>query len=391
MTDRRSLPTWQLLLLPMVLGGLVGIGVLLVFSRGTPPESPVDTVPVTSPANLAAQAGSSGTALPRGDLGLGEQATIDLFRGASPSVVFITSITSRVDFFTRNVTQIPSGTGSGFVWDQSGNIVTNYHVIQGAQAAQVTLNDQTTWNATLVGVARDKDLAVLHIDAQAEQLLPINLGRSDDLLVGQTVLAIGNPFGFDHSLTTGVISALGREIGSASVYPIRDVIQTDAAINPGNSGGPLLDSRGRLIGVNTAIYSPSGAYSGIGFAIPIDTVRWVVSDIIEYGEVRRANLGITAATPNWQQRLGIQGVLVVDVIPGGAAEEAGLRATVRRQNGRIRLGDVIKAIDGETVAGEADLFLALERYEIGDEVTLSFEREGQLYEAVARLRAAASQ
>ncbi|MBM4297498.1 MAG: trypsin-like serine protease, partial [Deltaproteobacteria bacterium] len=209
---------------------------------------------------------------PRGELRGDEKSTIALFKQASPAVVNITAIGVERDMFTLNLYQIPQGTGSGFVWDTTGNIITNFHVIQNADAAQVTLADQSNWKARVVGVAPDKDLAVLKIDAPANKLQPIPIGTSKDLQVGQSVFAIGNPFGLDQTLTTGIISALNREIESVTRRPIQGVIQSDAAINPGNSGGPLLDSAGRLIGVNTAIYSPSGASAGIGFAIPVDTV-----------------------------------------------------------------------------------------------------------------------
>ncbi len=223
---------------------------------------------------------------PRGNLADDEKTTIAIFRQAAPSVVHITTLlNARRDVFSLNVQQVPEGTGSGFVWDQEGRVVTNYHVIQDADSAQVTLADHTTWEGRLVGEYPDKDVAVLWIGAPKEQLRPIPVGTSHDLQVGQKVLAIGNPFGLDQSLTTGVVSALGREIRSVSGRPIRDVIQTDAAINPGNSGGPLLDSAGRLIGVNTAIYSPSGASAGIRFAIPVDEVNRAVTQIIRHGKV----------------------------------------------------------------------------------------------------------
>ena len=214
----------------------------------------------------------------RGSLTPEERSVTELFRDASPSVAYITSIGLQRDFFSFRAMEIPQGTGSGFIWDREGHIVTNFHVIRSARRAEVTLSDHSTWPAELVGYAPEKDLAVLKIDAPSELLRPLRLGTSNDLEVGQTVLAIGNPFGFDQTLTIGIISALGREIESATNIPIRNVIQTDAAINPGNSGGPLLDSAGRLIGVNTAIVSPSGAYAGLGFAIPSDTVNWVVAD-----------------------------------------------------------------------------------------------------------------
>lgn len=327
-------------------------------------------------AARAADAGGERIVAPRGDLHADEQSTIELFRSASPSVVFITSLSVRRDPFRLDVQHIPRGNGSGFLWDQSGHVVTNFHVIRGAQAAHVTLADQSTWDAKLVGVSPEKDLAVLRIEAPAERLRPIPLGASHDLLVGQKVLAIGNPFGLDHTLTTGVISALGREIESVAQVPIRDVIQTDAAINPGNSGGPLLDSAGRLIGVNTAIFSPSGAYAGIGFAIPIDTVKWVVSDLIRHGKVVRPSLGIQVANRQLARQLGVEGALVLGVIPGSAAERAGLRPTRRAADGRLLLGDVIVAVAGEKVADINDLVLALETRKVGEEVPVTVQRGG---------------
>src|SRR5262245_59851892 len=216
------------------------------------------------------------TITPRGALNAEERATIALFRQASPSVVYITTVARQRDFFSLNIAEIPQGSGSGFIWDQEGHIITNFHVIQGASGDKVTLADHSVWDAQLVGVAPDHDLAVLSIKAPKNQLRPLALGTSADLEVGQSVFAIGNPFGLDQTLTTGIISALGREINATTGRTIAGVIQTDAAINPGNSGGPLLDSAGRLIGVNTAIFSPSGSYSGIGFAVPVDTVNRIV-------------------------------------------------------------------------------------------------------------------
>jgi len=311
----------------------------------------------------------------RRELSDDELATIDLFENASPSVVYITSLAVQQDYFTRNITAIPRGTGSGFVWDQHGHIVTNYHVIQTADRAQVTLADQSTWDAQLVGVAAEKDLAVLKIDVPPETLRPIPVGTSQDLRVGQSVYAIGNPFGLDQTLTTGVISALGREIESVARIPIRDVIQTDAAINPGNSGGPLLDSSWRLIGVNTAIYSPSGTYAGIGFAIPVDVVNWVVPDLINHGRLRRPTLGVELATIQITRRLGLEGALVLHVLPDSAAERAGIRATRRDRRGGIELGDLIVAVEGEAIASPNDLILALERHKPGDRVKVVVMRE----------------
>jgi S1-C subfamily serine protease len=327
------------------------------------------------------------TVAPRGELSTGEKSTIALFREASPSVVHITVIAVQRDLFTLNLYQIPEGTGSGFVWDNSGNIITNFHVIQNADAAQVTLADQSTWKARRVGAAPDKDLAVLRIDAPANKLRAIPVGTSKDLQVGQSVFAIGNPFGLDQSLTTGVISALGREIESVTRRPIQGVIQTDAAINPGNSGGPLLDSAGRLIGVNTAIYSPSGASAGIGFAIPVDTVNRIVPELIRSGKVTRPGMGIQIAEDQLAERLGVKGVLVVEVVQGSAAAKAGLRPTRREASGRVRLGDVVTAIDGKKIESSNELFLLLEKYKIGDNINVSLLREGKAVQVKVTLEA----
>ncbi|UCF66952.1 MAG: trypsin-like peptidase domain-containing protein [Acidobacteriota bacterium] len=313
----------------------------------------------------------------RGDLASDESATIELFRQASPSVVYITSLTLTRDWFSLNVQQIPRGTGSGFIWDESGHVVTNYHVVQGSSAAQVTLADQTTWDAQLVGSAPEKDLAVLRISAPRDAIRPIAVGNSSDLQVGQKVFAIGNPFGLDRTLTTGVISALGREIESVARIPIREVIQTDAAINPGNSGGPLLDSAGRLIGVNTAIFSPSGAYAGIGFAIPVDTVNWVVPEIIAEGRVERPTLGVELLSARQIANMDLEGALVLRVVPGSGAERAGMRGTYRNALGRLVLGDVIVEVDDRPVRSTDDLLLALERREVGERVDVAIMRDGR--------------
>jgi S1-C subfamily serine protease len=298
----------------------------------------------------------------RGALSTEETRTIRIFREAGPSVVHVTSISVRRDFFTFNLFEIPQGTGTGFIWDREGRVVTNYHVIRGGQTAHVTLADQTSWRAELVGVAPHKDLAVLHIDAPTESLKPIPLGVSDDLAVGQHVYAIGNPFGLDQTLTTGVISGLGREIQSVTGRPIQGVIQTDAAINPGNSGGPLLDSAGRLIGINTAIYSPSGAYAGVGFAVPVGTVRRIVPQLIRHGRVIQPGLGVRIADDAWAARFEIEGVVIIGVVQGGAADRAGLRPTR------------ITALDDREVRTSDDLFRALDEYKVGDTLTLTVQR-----------------
>ncbi len=304
-----------------------------------------------------------------------EVATINLFERAAPSVVFINTSNMRRDYWSRNVSEIPRGSGSGFVWDKKGHIITNYHVIQGADKATVTFADQSTYPATLVGAAPEKDLAVLLIDTDNSKLQPIPVGDSDHLRVGQSVFAIGNPFGLDQTLTTGIISALGREIESVGKVPIRDVIQTDAAINPGNSGGPLLDSKGKLIGVNTAIFSPSGAYAGVGFSIPSHVVDWVIPDLIKYGKINRPTLGVEFASQQVMRRMGMEGMLILEVLRGGAAEKSGLQPTRRMRNGSIVLGDVITSINGEKVTNRGELILILEKYKSGDQVTVGIIRD----------------
>lgn len=306
-----------------------------------------------------------------------EITTIELFERVSPSVVFIETLALRRDWLSLNVYQIPQGSGSGFVWDTAGHIVTNYHVIRGSNVALVTLADQSTFEAEVVGAEPEKDLAVLRIVASREQLKPIQLGVSRQLRVGQKVLAIGNPFGLDRTLTTGVISALGREIESMAGIPIRDVIQTDAAINPGNSGGPLLDSAGKLIGVNAAIFSRSGAFAGIGFAIPVDTVSWVVPELISKGRIERPTLGVEVVGAQAVTNVDIDGALIVRVVPGSGADRAGLRGTRRLASGRIELGDILVAVDSRPVRSTDDLYLALDRKREGETVEVEVEREGR--------------
>lgn len=311
---------------------------------------------------------------PRGDLAADEQATIDLFRLVSPSVVYIATLTRRRDVFSLNVFEMPQGEGSGFIWDQDGHVITNFHVIEEASGARVTLADQSVWDARLVGVAPDQDLAVLYIPAPKNRLKPLAIGTSADLLVGQKAFAIGNPFGLDQTLTTGIISALGREITAVTGRTISDVIQTDAAINPGNSGGPLLDSAGRLIGVNTAIYSPSGSNAGIGFAVPVDTVNRVVPQIIRHGRVIRPGMGIRIASDATSRRMDLPGVLIMQTEQGSAAETAGLRGTRRDSQGRLILGDVIVSIEDDRIQSTDDLMRALDKHQVGDLVSVGVIR-----------------
>jgi S1-C subfamily serine protease len=312
---------------------------------------------------------------PAGKLADAEQAAIALYRDAAPSVVNVTNLTVRRDRFTLNLQQIPKGTGSGFVWDSKGHIVTNYHVVEGAGALRVTLADHSTWRAQVVASDPNMDLAVLWIGAPKSRLKPITVGDSHSLKVGQWAFAIGNPFGLDQSLAPGFISALGREIESVGGRPIKGVIQTTAPINPGNSGGPLLDSSGRLIGVNTAILSPSGAWAGIGFAIPVDDVNRVVTQLIQHGKVVRSGLSIEPAPDQLARRLDVDtGVLILHVYPEGAAAQAGLRPTQRADDGTLILGDVILKVDGERVRNVKDLYAQLEGHEIGQQVTLTVGR-----------------
>ena len=325
--------------------------------------------------------------IPAGDLGADEKSTISVFQSVSPSVVHITNIGIQRSAFSMDVTEIPQGTGTGFVWDEHGHVVTNYHVIQGASSVRVTLADGTTYEGKVIGQAPDKDLAVVKIDAQPSRLMKIAVGTSSDLQVGQKVLAIGNPFGLDQTLTTGVISGLGREIKSVTQRRISDVIQTDAPINPGNSGGPLLDSHGRLIGVNTAIYSPSGASAGIGFAIPVDTVNRYVPEMLTKGNVRRPMMGLNPASDHFAERNHVRGVAVMTVQAGGPAARAGLVGVTADPRGMI-LGDVIVKLDQDPIVRADDLFDALEKHQVGETVTLEVVNNGRSRTVQVTLEAA---
>jgi S1-C subfamily serine protease len=328
---------------------------------------------------------------PRGELDGDEKGSVELFKAVSPSVVHVTNLGVRRDGLTLDVREVPRGTGTGFVWDADGFIVTNYHVVDGARSVRVILADQSSYDSQQIWGYPDKDLAVVRIDAPRDKLKPIAVGTSQDLQVGQKTFAIGNPFGLDQSLTTGVISALGREIESANGRAIRGVIQTSAPINPGNSGGPLLDSAGRLIGVNTAILSPSGTFAGIGFAIPADEVNRVVPQLIAHGKVVRPRLGVQVAADQQARRLGVtEGALILEVVPGGPAQKAKLHGTgVDEAGGRIP-GDVVVAIDGRPVRAGNDLYSVLEDYKPGDTVTIAYVRGGQRAEVTVTLAASES-
>ena len=313
----------------------------------------------------------------RGDLAADEQSTIEIFKRTNPSVVFITTLTRYVNPWTRNTREVPRGNGSGFIWDENGHVVTNWHVIREAGAAHVRLNDSRVYKAVLVGASPEHDLAVLRIDVPFNRPQPVPIGSSADLQVGQKTLAIGNPFGLDHSLTTGVISALNRSIDTEEGESIDNLIQTDAAINPGNSGGPLIDSAGRLIGINTAIYSPSGAYAGIGFAVPIDMVNRVVPQLIAEGQYVRPSMGIQVDDDTSRlvtKELGVEGLLVLKVTADSSAQQAGLRSTRLTPEGDIIPGDIIQAVGPHAVVSVGDLLDVLDRHSIGDRVTVTVYR-----------------
>jgi S1-C subfamily serine protease len=318
---------------------------------------------------------------PRGELPADERATIDLFDRSKRSVVHISTSRRVVDFWTRNVMRIPRGSGSGFVWDEHGDIVTNYHVIAGAAEARVRLNDGRDYPASLVGASAAHDIAVLRIQVPSNRPPPLPLGSSHDLRVGQRVFAIGNPFGLDWSLSTGIVSALDRSLANENDGgSIEHLIQTDAAINPGNSGGPLLDSAGRLIGMNTAIFSPSGANAGVGFAVPADTINRVVPELVAFGKYRRPDLGVgldEGITEALSAKLRIEGVPVLRVNPHSPAARAGLRPAKIDGDGNFVPGDIIVAVNDRPVASVAKLLGRLDDFSPGDKVRLTVLRDGK--------------
>ncbi len=313
-----------------------------------------------------------------------ERRDIEIFRRASAAVVNITAIAERQRPFSFDVMQIPRGTGSGFLWDKDGHVVTNYHVVAEADRVSVTLSDRSEWEAEKVGEAPNKDLAVLRIKAPRERLVPLTIGRSGDLQVGQQVLAVGNPFGLDHSLTVGIVSALGRELESPGGMTIKDVIQTDAAINPGNSGGPLLDSGGRLVGVNSAIYSPSGAFAGIGFAVPVDTVKRLVPQLIATGRALQPGIGVGVLPDGVARRYKFDGVVIASVQEGTPAAQAGLQG-MRRTRGGYEIGDQIVAVNGTKIETVDDMWHTFEDAGVGATVTLTVERQGRRRDVKVRL------
>jgi S1-C subfamily serine protease len=345
--------------------------------QGSPEPPTPGTARVAAPVETDTPRAAQSVPAMTAGLGADERATIEVFEQASRSVVFITTSALRRDYWSLNLFEVPRGSGSGFVWDSRGYIVTNFHVIADASSIEVVMADQSEYEARVAGIDPDHDLAVLKIEAPPEKLEPVRTGRSSTLLVGQKVLAIGNPFGLDQTLTTGVVSAIGRTISSMTDRSIDGVIQTDAAINPGNSGGPLLDSSGRLIGVNTQILSPSGAYAGVGFAVPVDIVSRVVPQLIDYGKVIKPGFGVQPLSDRQAARWGITGVVLMRVDRGSAAARAGLQGMRQIRPGRFEIGDVIVGIDGEAVENLDDLYRVLDPHAVGDEVELEILREGE--------------
>ena len=375
-----------LLLIVVFLGGTV-LGLTLRRQSGAAGDVPVHrSRPTATPAALKSSASSS-VILEAGTLdderSDEEKRRIRIFHGASAATVFITNVGYRRDFFSMNVQKIAQGSGSGFVWDQDGHIVTNYHVIENGREFLVTLGEES-YEAEVVGLAPDKDLAVLKIKAPENMLFPLELGDSSGLMVGQTVMAVGNPFGLDHSLTVGVVSALGRELTSPGGRTIRNVIQTDAAINPGNSGGPLLDSRGRLVGVNTAIYSPSGASAGIGFSVPVNSVRRLVPQLIRHGKPIRPGIGVTIWPDHMARRYGFEGIVITQVNKGWPASGAGIEPVREVRRNKV-VGDEIIAVNGRKVVTSEDLLTAFEDAGAGEEIVLTLKNQGKMREVSLRL------
>lgn len=303
-----------------------------------------------------------------------ERNTISVFRSAAASTVFVTQTRIVEDYFAGTMQEVPAGSGSGFVWDDQGHVVTNFHVVEGARTVTVTFHDQQTFEAKVIGLDPRKDIAVLKVDAPAKLLVPVPVGKGGQLEVGQKTIAIGNPFGLDHTLTTGVISALGRQVAGAGGVTIRDMIQTDAAINPGNSGGPLLDSAGHLIGMNTMIYSKTGSSAGIGFAVPVTTIARIVPQIVKTGRAEQVGIGL-AVDPQAQleRRLGLEGVIVLQVPEGSPATAYGLKGLTRTRRG-LAIGDIIVGVDTKRVVHFDDLYSVLDEHKPGDTVRLVIQR-----------------
>ncbi len=374
--------------LPTLLPLLAGILVIGCGARpGAPPpapsqRSPAPAVTAAAPATAASSPAPTAPALTDAQLRTeDERNTVQIFTQSSASTVFVTERRVVVDYLAGRAVEVPAGAGSGFVWDDQGHIVTNFHVIQKARKVTVTLQDQKPLPAKLVGAEPRRDIAVLKVFAPKDKLSPVTLPPAGHpLQVGQKVLAIGNPFALDHTLTTGVVSALGREVDGIGGVTIRDMIQTDAAINPGNSGGPLLDSSGRLIGMNTMILSKSGSSAGIGFAVPVDTIRRIVPQLIKHGKVEQVGLGVRIdPLRRLERRFRIEGVVILGVIEGTPAARAGLRGLRETAEG-VGLGDVLVGLGSERIKNYDDLYNALDARKAGEKVKLQLLREGRRIE-----------
>lgn len=329
-------------------------------------------MPIRALLILSAALSAHGALLPD------EENTIAVFKEASPSVVFVTNIAVEQNPYMDEFA-IPQGSGSGFIWSRDGYIVTNYHVVQGGDAFLVTLKDQTELAAKVVGVEPRKDIAVLKVSGSLDKMRPLRVGNSESLQVGQKAIAIGNPYGLDSTITTGIVSALGRQVQGIGGVTIHDMIQIDAAINPGNSGGPLLDSGGSLIGMNTMIYSRSGASAGIGFAVPVSFIKRLVPQLIKYGRAVQPGLGISILSEEQKYYLvgDIAGVVIREVSPKSPASRAGLRGIHRDFRGRLTLGDIVIGIDGHAIKDYDDLYNVLDLYKAGDSISVVLLRGGK--------------
>jgi S1-C subfamily serine protease len=316
-----------------------------------------------------------------------EKRVIDIYKKTVPSVVHVANIKFADSFFYGKV-EVPQGTGTGFVWDKEGHIVTNFHVVQGGNSFIVTFNkDKKQYKAEVVGIAPKQDIAVLKLKEIPANLTPISIGESKDLQVGQLAMALGNPFGFDHSISKGIISALGRKIDGIGGVKIHDMIQTDAAINQGNSGGPLLNSSGELIGVNTMIISRSGSSAGLGFAVPVDTVKRITPQLIKHGKLIRPGLGIGVLDDDVRKRyVGNKGVALSFVDPDGSAGQVGLKGMMRDRYGRIYIGDVILKINTNEVNSLDDIYHQLGKYKIGDTITVHYLRKKKVRKVKVKLK-----
>jgi S1-C subfamily serine protease len=326
---------------------------------------------------------------PRGPMTAEEKNNISVFESSKASVVYISTSERILDYWTRNVMTVPHGTGSGFIWDSAGHVVTNLHVVADAAEATIRLSDGKDYPATLVGVSVAHDIAVLKIKIPTNAALAIPIGTSHDLVVGQKVYAIGNPFGLDWTLTVGIVSALDRSLTGENGVLNQHLVQTDAAINPGNSGGPLLDSAGRLIGMNTAIYSPSGASAGVGFAVPVDTINRVVPEVIAKGHYSAPSLGIQTdenLSRSIARQLGVTGAVILRIRPGGPAEQAGLRGVRFGRRNAIYPGDVIVALDDKPIDSVGRLFAQLDDCKPGEVVQLTVWRDGKKLRVPVTLR-----